>query len=913
MYRITLAKTVATVAMTLGLAVSAMADTEEVDTLELETMTVTAAPQEEQNTIGLNAGLNAADIERRGASHMSDLIDQISGTSVNNLYSRPEISVGVQGISGHGRVTQTLEGIKQNFTAFTRDIGQTGSIFVQSQFLKNIDVTRGGGAGTAGMGGLGSSVNFSYLDLEDILRPGKKIGGLIRGATGISKYANGREPTGSVFLGGRTDHWDVMVGAARSKNDPYRIGNNFSTSDMKRDAYANNLDFAVLGPTGGGTLDPYAGQKTMYSLAGLGGLGAAAGSRQFTDNQLKWLEQAADAPLLGTQKEEDAQMLRLRYYFNDANDQRLELFATANSAEYETDQQPTIWVNEDGSSRWHDYPWSVKAELDNTVVSLKYGGNFSDWLNPQAQIFYEQQERKQRWTGTSDGSAKDQPLHYFVDIGSTGLKIDNAGHFHTALTGPLRLDVGLELRHSDKKVDSLTEDEYFVQEQQAQGRDLHALKWDPDSRTDTAGLALSLSTEGDGPWQSSVGAGCQRVWMTVEDPYFEAGNIKPGGGTLYAAGYYLPQFLAQGYPFSQALQMASEAATQSSHSVLIDPDAGGTRVAEPGDQKYRWDLKSAHFDTHYTLADTGLTPYVRVGYSERAPTSGEMYINGAWLKTYFSPNPDLEPEENLAFQAGVNYQRESWLSGNDRLDIGVNYYRNRIRNYITYGPIRQLDGDDAAPFEMGAHAAHMNDLEDFIRHGVELNLNYHHPLFYVRANLTLPIRRDNKICSWESPSGRNFHKVANPDGSITYTPYEGKGERVCYSSWDWMQTGEIEPVRGSLTAALTPLEGNLEVGGTLHYRGKQRAVFWYDPDLAGNNSAEENSAADLPDHSDFVDISLWPKVIKVDLFVNYHINDRLKAGLYLANLTDQMEATTTTFGYNFYPGRTLTASLEYRF
>jgi len=59
--------------------------------------------------------------------------------------------------------------------------------------------------------------------------------------------------------------------------------------------------------------------------------------------------------------------------------------------------------------------------------------------------------------------------------------------------------------------------------------------------------------------------------------------------------------------------------------------------------------------------------------------------------------------------------------------------------------------------------------------------------------------------------------------------------------------------------------------------------------------------------------SLWPQVVKFDLFANYRFNDRLKVGIYLANATDQMDATTTTFGYNFHPGRTLTANLEYRF
>ena len=160
--------------------------------ITLDTVTVTGTAEEQEKKIGNTTGASKEDVERRGASHMSDLIDQISGTSVNSLYARPEISVGVQGIAGHGRVSQSLEGINQNFHAFTRDIGQTGSIFIDPQFLKSIEVTRGGSSGTGALGSLGSSADFKYLDLEDILRPGKDFGGMVRGSTGFSKYSNGQ-------------------------------------------------------------------------------------------------------------------------------------------------------------------------------------------------------------------------------------------------------------------------------------------------------------------------------------------------------------------------------------------------------------------------------------------------------------------------------------------------------------------------------------------------------------------------------------------------------------------------------------------------------------------------------------------------------------------------------------------------
>lgn len=870
---------------------------------------------EENKTIGNTAGASKEDIERRGASHMSDLIDQISGTSVNSLYARPEVSVGVQGIAGHGRVSQSLEGINQNFHAFTRDIGQTGSIFIDPQFLKSIEVTRGGSSGTGALGSLGSSVDFKYLDLEDILLPGKDFGGMVRGSTGFSKYSNGQEPSGSFFLGGRNERWEAMVGASHSKNDFYKIGDNISNDELMHGIHGRNLwfyhgaDSSIHDINQHGPCRYYANGYVGMSNCGL------------TTDQTKWLKQAAKNPLKGTQKETDSQMLRLRHYFNDEHDQSLELFVFSSKAKYETDQQPAIWVpvNEnsikdnwwvDGEASWHDYPWSVRTQLRNQVASLKWKGGFSEIFNPEVQIFHERQDRKQNWTGASDGFSANQPLHYFTDVGSTGIKLSNVSHFDSGVIGPFRLDSGLEFRQARKKVDSETESEYYERYLlETQGRDIDVMRFDPDSRTDTLGLALSLSTEGSGPWQASAGIGFQRVWLDVLNPVFTEGNISQEG-VVYGTSYWRNYYRGLGYSGNELRELAAAAMAESGAKIKTDPQYGNLRTVR-GRRNHQWDLKSANLGVSYSPPGTGFTFYTLAGYSERAPTSNEMYMHGELNRADFYANPYLEPEENLSLQLGMNYKKEGWLSTSDRLDVGVNFYRNRIRNYITWGPMIA----EGYPWPgIGNDQASVNNLNPFVRQGVELNLAYRQPLFYVRANLTLPIRHDNKLCSWQVPSGRAYQTGTTSDGGNSYTDI-GKGERLCYSSWNWMEAGTIESIRGSLTAALTPMQGRLELGGTMHYRGRQRAAYWYDRDVQDDYhlGMQAGQTQPIPSQSQFIETYLWPKVIKFDLFVHYQFNDQLRAGIYLANVTNKMEATPTAWGYNFYPGRTLTANLEYRF
>lgn len=888
-------------------------------TKELGAVVVTATPEEEKKkVIGNTSGASKEDIERRNASHMSDLIDQVSGTSVNSLYSRPEVSVGVQGIAGHGRVSQQLEGITQNFHAFTKDIGQTGSIFVEPQFLRSIDVTRGVSSTTGTLGSLGGVVDFRYLDLDDILRPGKKVGGMVRGSTGFSKYKNGQKPSGSLFVGGRSERWEAMFGASDSENDAYRIGSNVNNGDMLRDVHARNMSFWIN--DGAKMLAGDSRNNCRYlSVSGASrGIGDSFANCQLTPEKLQYLKQATKSgALTGTEKQADSQMLRLRHFFNDANDQSLELFATTSHAKYQTDQQPQVWMPANGGDAyWGKNMWHIGTELDNQVINLKYKGAFSNLINPEIQLYHEKQERKWNWLGVPGSSAPGESLHYDIDINSTGLKLSNASHFDTASIGPLRLDIGVELRRAKKEVDSMTEDQWHQNELKKQGKPYTVLVWDPASRNDTTALALALSTEGDGPWQASAGIGWQRVEMDVYNPLLVLGNLAKAGSypnrTWWINFYRSPE--GGSYPTATAVAMATAKAAELDKEFSVDPSLGAAAKRYLyDDRKHRYDLKSANLALQYTRPGTGLTTYGSVGYGERAPTSNEMYIYGVWHRQGLGSNPDLEPEKNLSLQLGVKYQQAGWLSPKDTLDAGLGFYYNRIRNYIGYGPLmRPHEVINSGRYQpSNGYVGNVNNLEPVIRSGFELNLAYRQPLFYVRGNLTLPLRHDNKMCSWQSPSGESYYTSTAANNQI-YTAM-GKGERLCYSGWNWMETGLIEPVRGSLTAALTPMGGKLEVGGTVHYRGKQRASYYYVPEYQTGNNAKNNSSEPLPNEADFLTAYLWPKVIKVDLFANYRFNDQFKVGIYAANLTDRMEATPTTYGYNFYPGRTVTANLEYRF
>jgi len=578
----------------------------------LDSISVTGAAEDDAPIkIGNTAGASQEDIERRKASHVTDLINQISGTSMNSRYAAPEVSVGVQGIAGFGRVAQSLEGIKQDFQAFSKDIGQTGSIFIEPNFLRSIDVTRGVNTSINTLGSLGSSVDFRYLDVEDILFPDKDFGGMVRGTMGFSKYRNGQKPSGQFFLGGRSERWEAMIGASKSENEDYRLGSNFNTGDMLKQFHVTALNMNFFDPVSRKQL--LHNDNCPYVASGItGSIRDSMVNCHLEPDKLNALQHAIKSGTFPrTERKTDSQLLRVRHYFDDSFNQRLELFASSSHAELDTDQNPAIMMPDgDGNQAYWGPTWAIGAEFDARALSLKYTANVSDFINPDILLYRERQERKHRWKGIPGSHAFNEDLHYFVDIQSTGIRLANTSHFTAPLIGGLRLDTTFEFRRSDKDVDSLDEDKWWELERARQGNPYTRMEWDPNARTNTHGIALNFSTENQSPWQASVGAGWQRVKLDLFSPMFRSGNIARAGRVANWR-QFLSKYRSQGYSNREATALAQAEASALRLPFFIDAEKGNLNTFRyvSDDQRHHFDLKSASFALQYTPPGSQLTPY----------------------------------------------------------------------------------------------------------------------------------------------------------------------------------------------------------------------------------------------------------------------------------------------------------------
>ena len=110
-----------------------------------------------------------------------------------------------------------------------------------------------------------------------------------------------------------------------------------------------------------------------------------------------------------------------------------------------------------------------------------------------------------------------------------------------------------------------------------------------------------------------------------------------------------------------------------------------------------------------------------------------------FVTNFFIPNPDLKPEQSKSWELGLGIDFQDVLAAGDHLIAKASYYRSDVTDLIDL-EVSIPAGCFGAPFPpcgsgqpFGNFSRNVNVTDARIE-GVELQLNYHAPRFYVRAN-----------------------------------------------------------------------------------------------------------------------------------------------------------------------------------
>jgi hemoglobin/transferrin/lactoferrin receptor protein len=169
-----------------------------------------------------------------GVRDVRDLLSNVSGAYVNTANATyPSISPNLRGLQDMGRIVVSIDGARQNASqgiAAGAEVYQGGSshAYVDSAFIRTVEVNKSTGPGAGSGGSLGGTVTFRTIEAADLIEDGRNWGVEINATTGT----NNHHFQGSILAAARlTDTpFSVVAGLSGLNLGEYRMGQNGSVT-----------------------------------------------------------------------------------------------------------------------------------------------------------------------------------------------------------------------------------------------------------------------------------------------------------------------------------------------------------------------------------------------------------------------------------------------------------------------------------------------------------------------------------------------------------------------------------------------------------------------------------------------------------------------------------------------------------
>ncbi|MEK9495665.1 TonB-dependent hemoglobin/transferrin/lactoferrin family receptor [Photorhabdus sp. P32] len=189
---------------------------------------------------GLNNSVSAGssvlkkeDIERTQADNIAELLDQLPGVAMSGSPRPGGQTLNIWGMGDTEDVKVTLDDAPKGFEKYLQ-----GSIFIEPELIKRVDVDKGPHNLLDGNGGFGGTVKVVTKDASDLLRPGEDFGGLLK----YSYHTNDRQNIYSSAVYGRTIEGFADGLLYMSKRD----GGNIKRPDGTRFAFSKSDQASYL-------------------------------------------------------------------------------------------------------------------------------------------------------------------------------------------------------------------------------------------------------------------------------------------------------------------------------------------------------------------------------------------------------------------------------------------------------------------------------------------------------------------------------------------------------------------------------------------------------------------------------------------------------------------------------------------
>lgn len=138
--------------------------------------------------------LKKADIDRTQADNIAQLLDQLPGVSMSGSPRPGGQTLNIWGMGDQEDIKITLDDAPKGFEKYMQ-----GSVFIEPELIKRVEVDKGPHNLLNGNGGFGGSVKLVTKEANDLLRPDEDWGGFVK----QSYHTNDRQWINSGALYGR--------------------------------------------------------------------------------------------------------------------------------------------------------------------------------------------------------------------------------------------------------------------------------------------------------------------------------------------------------------------------------------------------------------------------------------------------------------------------------------------------------------------------------------------------------------------------------------------------------------------------------------------------------------------------------------------------------------------------------------
>lgn len=174
------------------------------------------------------------EIEKNNTKSVDDIMRSVPGAFTNIDKTSGAVNVNIRGLSGFGRVNTMIDGVSQTFYAASSDNGSkaggtsTYGSLVDPNFLKGIEIDRGGFSGKGGLNALMGSSNFKTVEASDIINEGKSFGLQLNGSVGNNAIGpNAGVITAYRHAVGQNGELSFLYGiSTRHISEDYKVGGN---------------------------------------------------------------------------------------------------------------------------------------------------------------------------------------------------------------------------------------------------------------------------------------------------------------------------------------------------------------------------------------------------------------------------------------------------------------------------------------------------------------------------------------------------------------------------------------------------------------------------------------------------------------------------------------------------------------